>query len=1037
VGRRTFPDRGSQLALPLAAPATQVVRVTRVLVVEPSSHHVEHALRAGADLVTTLPLLEARIARAVLPGVRVGGNALARVALRRVLESLPSLASSAERAGLLPADFLDALDSALGALYAADVDAEHLANAARNATVGVRARLSLLAETMSAHEAALAALGLRDRRTIASRVARALDRGAELDLDEALGGARIVELRDFTSVPPARLALLEALHRRLGPEGGRVVLVSPTARASLLTACGIDDPLERIAATLEARFATSETAPELQHVTPGEGSGPLASVAARLFAGSDRTPLEVGAALELVTAAGANVQAEVAAAAAARALREGVAAERIVIVLPSPDEAAMRPLRRALHALGVPLYEGRGAPPTESLPIATLLRALHAMDDAPRKDLLIDLLRGIASLGAPSLRVRTADALSRVAGSDLRRDGPALLAALEPEQQALAARLIELLCVEPRPRIAVALAHLRVLGEALGWPGALTRYASEAVRSGDVELLAGLAGDLSSWASLAAATDELARAVDLAGAGDLVIDWRDLAREIESALSARHLVPGHRAGAVSVGRIRDRVGLDCDLLVVLEAHDGALPARATPDAMLSRSVVERLRAFDPRRAPPPRALVGAFDLHAAIDAIGRAGRAIVIQRGVDDDGRTQLPGALPIELARVTTAVPRVERLHAIPLTTAPRTPREQLLRALAAAPSAAPVDIAIRVEAERVRARAFAGAEEGRAVASPFTGTIDVPAGDAAELLARRLGASPEAPLSVSAAEQLLACPFLVFAERILRASPKDDCGDDGSARLLGELAHRALLEAYRAITSTGEADVPALASTAIRRVFAEIPAATALERVRRERLHDDLVATIVLDIANAEAEGRTFFAGEIPFGTGEGWPALTLTDGETRVHVRGQIDRIDRAPHGATVIDYKSRVPVGTTGAKFFEEVRPGSAQIALYARVVRENLAPTAERVLGKFIGYRSRLVPDKPVGFPKKNDGSVWAENVGDAASGPGLGAVAEAVVESVAAMRGGLLPARRNARCEKCAQRVACRVPPVVLEESFE
>ena len=231
MGRRTFSDRGSQLSLPLATPATQVPVVTgppRTLVIEPSSHHVEHALRRGASAVTTLPLLESRLARALIPGVRVADNALARVTLRRVLESLPSLAASAERAGLPVADFLDALDGALGALHAADVDATHLVSAARGATPGVRSRLSLLAEAMSAHEQALAALGLSDRRTIASRVARALAGALPAALDDALGGARVVELRDFASLPPARLALIEG---RLEESGA--VLVCDDLRIDL------------------------------------------------------------------------------------------------------------------------------------------------------------------------------------------------------------------------------------------------------------------------------------------------------------------------------------------------------------------------------------------------------------------------------------------------------------------------------------------------------------------------------------------------------------------------------------------------------------------------------------------------------------------------------------------------------------------------------------------------------------------------------------------------------------------------------------
>lgn len=1003
MGRRTFPDRGAQLTLPLAAPATHAARVSvsPALVVEPSAHHAEHALRRGAANATTLALLESRLVRHLLPEARVADEAVARVVLRVATSTI------------VAPDLLDAIDGALTSLHAAHVDPEHLLAATSSSAVGVRDRAALIAGAMRAHQDALSSLGLVDRRALPGLLARALGNVADVaSLSEPLSHALVIEVRDFATIPPARLAWLESLHVLLSRAGGRVVLHSPTAQGSLLLACGIDDPRERIAASLEARLADHPMPPDLVHEVPGAGVGPLSQTATRLFSS---TTERIESPVELVVAGSARAQAEHAAEVAAAALMAGVAPEQIVIALPSADEEIMRPLRRALVARKIPFYEGRGAPPTDTLAVATLLRILRAIDDRPRKDLLIDILRATAGTARAGARIRTADALARTSGSDLRREGRALTDAMpDDESRELATDWIALLTVAQHPSFAAALTHLRVLGDALGFPFALGRYAADVVRTGDTELLSALAHDLSAWASLAAATDEMARAIELCSAGDWPIDWRELAHELERALSARQLVPGHRAGAISIERLRDRIGLDADVLIILEAHDGALPSRGVADPLLSRTLIDALRARDPRRAPPPSSLSGAVDLLAAVDAIGRAGkRAVVARRSVDESGRTQLPGALAIELARVTTA--SVMQVREQP-------PRAHL-----------PLHLILpRVDAEQLRARAFAAATLAPGELSPFTGAIERSTAERSPLFAQKLGATPATALSVSAAEALLSCPFVVFAERVLRANPKDKVDDDGSSRELGELAHLALLEAYRAL-SAGQSDY----ATVVRRVLDEAGSASALERVRRERLYSDLVATIAIDLERAEAEGRSFLVGEVPFGEGAEWPALELAHNGERVFVRGQVDRIDRAPHGASIVDYKSRRVAKASTAEFFDGRSRGAAQIALYARAVAENLRPRPERVLARFIGYRDRAIPDKPVGFAKKDDGSIWASRVGGAGGGRGLGLVGEALVHEVAAMRAGSVPARRNERCANCPQRTACRVPPVVLEEAGE
>lgn len=1069
MARRTFPDRRAQLTLPIFEVGAHVVPAmtapelltfsAATLVVEPSSHHVEAALRAGAEAVTTLPLLEAALARALLPEARVAQRALSRIALRPLLSDDAAVVAAAERVGLRSTELLDALDTALGVLHAAEVDAAHLSRVAQVAQPGLAARCAMLGAVMRAHERALSQFGLIDPRTLASRLARALSACADPSvLVEALAAARHVELRDVTGLSPARLAWIEALTAVLARVGGRVSIASPTAHASLLVVCGLDDPRERLAARLEDRFAPLAVAPELLHHAPGGAAdGPLAALSGRAFTVGEAPSLELGDSLRIVAAAGAAVQAEVAAAEVAEALRRGHAPERVVIALPELDELVLRPLRRALREQGVPFYEGRGAPPFESLPIANLLRVLRAIDEGPQKELMVELLRGIPSLGAGDVRLRAARALERAAGSDLRRDGDALLASLleqpkaskqaggtaqpaveEPDRQAhaLVESILGLLRA-PSPTLSSALGHVRAIAAAFGFPDALARHGSEVVLSGDDELLAAYAADLSAWSALSASVDELGRAVELASAHDQPISWTEFARELELALEGRHLVPGHRAGAVPVSRLRDRLGLDCDVLVLLETHDGALPARGGHDALVSRALMRTLREHDARRAPPPPSLLGALDLLSALDAIGRTRRRVVVSfRSADDDGRRQLPGALPVELLRVTSTPLSHERMQIIP---APggfaRSPRGGVLAA-AAHYGEAPAPVRVRAEAERARAMAFAAAERGDEHHGPFTGRVAPLAPAASERLSRRLGASPATPLSVSGAERLLACPFLHFAESVLGASSDEPVADDGGAREFGDLAHRALLQAYRALRDASvsphdQAGLRAFAVPAIAAVVAEAPATSALQRVRRERLVEDVLALVLADHANAAAEGRRFYEGEVPFGRGEGWPAFALGEGE--LFVAGQIDRIDRLESGAAmVIDYKSRGPAGVTGASFFEQRLAGSAQIALYSRVVAAMLEPPPTRVTARFFGYRDGSCKTN-VGMSRSND-AVWQEQVGDAAAGRGEGAVAVALRRAVSEVRAGDVPPRRGSRCGACVQRAACRVPPVVLEE---
>jgi ATP-dependent helicase/DNAse subunit B len=308
---------------------------------------------------------------------------------------------------------------------------------------------------------------------------------------------------------------------------------------------------------------------------------------------------------------------------------------------------------------------------------------------------------------------------------------------------------------------------------------------------------------------------------------------------------------------------------------------------------------------------------------------------------------------------------------------------------------------------------------------------------------LTRRLRGSADAPFPVTSLDALLDCPFLAFAERVLGSKRETATDDDGGARDAGTLAHAALCAVANDPVAAAERDAQKLAARATdvaREIIAPERATSTLQRLRRARLVDQVVALVVADREEMIATGRRFVGAEVSFGEREGgWPALVVGANANAVSVQGRIDRWDvvvdaRGRTNAIVVDYKASLPDGTTIEAFF--TGKGSVQLAVYARAVAANCgASRVARVDGRYFAYR-RASLGKPVGHARGDD-AVWRAQVGDAAEGEGEGDVAGRIVESFAAIRSGLVPARRGPRCESCAQRAACRAPDVVLEAGGE
>lgn len=302
------------------------------LLLVPTERHVELELsrqetRRGAErmpihdgpVMARWPFLADCLAR-LRPDRSIASPHAARLATRVALDELPPgrLRQPAEPAARVALAYT--FDRALGGLRRAGTTPAEL-RATGSAFAGA------IADVLERADALLHQARLVDPRGIGAALSRALRQApAGVALPEAVTvrGVAAWELDD--------LAWVEALHAAIRRRGGRGVTVElPQIRGPE------GDAMDPIAEMLERRWASLEDAPELSWIAASAGA-PGAAITARTPDGEARA-----------------VAAEV-----ARALARGVAPERIAVVVPSLDDAAMEPLRAALSDAGVRFHEPRG-----------------------------------------------------------------------------------------------------------------------------------------------------------------------------------------------------------------------------------------------------------------------------------------------------------------------------------------------------------------------------------------------------------------------------------------------------------------------------------------------------------------------------------------------------------------------------------------------------------------------------------------------------------------------------------------------------
>jgi|GEM_PF-1190131 len=364
---------------------------SRTLWVVPSHDHVAQVMRANPrDAVQTRSQLRERLARALIPELRVFDPAECRLVLAAALEASSSDLLRAD-AGVSKAKKVAALDASLAWLRAREITAEHLDAVADGRhggengalvsvthTTPLAHRARTLAAAMREMDRALDACNAMDGRALGIAVARAIRRSEVASLVRSLG-SREIRARWVTHWDAPDLAWWRALDEALSTHAGgsaRVMLPAferPLAATRKLD--GLEMLAEYISRELDAPTENDDVDLSLSVLVPVE---------------TDEHDDVVGPGLRHVTvvaAADAQAQAEIVANEVSLALENNVSIDRVAVAYAGDDEAALAALRKALDERGVVVDDAaaRSKVAVTTPVIAAAMLALNAADSLDRR----------------------------------------------------------------------------------------------------------------------------------------------------------------------------------------------------------------------------------------------------------------------------------------------------------------------------------------------------------------------------------------------------------------------------------------------------------------------------------------------------------------------------------------------------------------------------------------------------------------------------------------------------------------------------
>ncbi|WP_433936001.1 PD-(D/E)XK nuclease family protein [Sorangium cellulosum] len=865
------------------------------LLLVPTERHVERELAAldgregrearaaGLEVRSRWSFVSEALAL-LAPDVAIASPQATRLATRLALDALPPerLRQPAEPAARVA--LAHALDRALGSFRRAGTTPADLRALSTPYAMAI-------GEVLERADAALRAARLVDPRSAGSLLARALRAGGA---SGALPLPRKVTIRGAVSWEPDDLAWVEALHAAVRARDGAGVTVELPALHG--------DGAAPIADALERRWASLEEAPEIAWV-PDAGAEPLAAISAKTAEG----------------------EARAAAAEVAAALGRGTPPERIAVVVPTLDDAALEPLRAALADAGVRFWEPRGRA-AASCPDGRVALALLRLAVGPvRREQAIEILRapGVHA-GAWMDRASAAEAERRSADLAHRlRDVPvevdrtgrlliesliSVVAARRADRRAgptraagRAARLEEAeldLGAEVLRRAGDAhgddeeawmphalerlLASARWVGEATTRPEIVRRFLSLLDKlgfgePGVEELRAALRGERRGGGGIALeAMGQGARAARAIReqAEALARAARDLGCEERSATAAEVYAELERAAAEQGAGTRGDAGRAGAVRVDVAAgftaleHDVVVVTGLDARAYGGSPGADETLLGEPLRArlPAPSRPASGRERQAAQRAeLGWAlagARSVAVCFTRGDDSEPNEPHPL-FEAAVAGGARQRTEPASRVAPDAATLGPRDAELVALAGGGRPA-ADIAERVRVERARADFFL---DPRAPIDLHTGRVRLDEDPAlvAQLRAAIGGAHPDRPIAVTHIERAVGCAFAGFARRVLHVRRAEDLAESADARERGTLIHRALQASFEALRELGPDRDPAEQLAAARAAAeAALGVSAPMAPLRREAVEKaiaDVLEVVVRAIDGEESSPELRF--------------------------------------------------------------------------------------------------------------------------------------------------------------------------------